>query len=466
MRYQYQQGDRRLVPAGTAQTDDKGVYRVWGLNPGDYYVSAVTRIDIGFGGGGRGAPAPRRTGRAGGSRGIASAVGGLLGGNVAALIGGPGDDQDRLSYAPTYFPGVALDQRSASGHRRREPGGAGHRLQPAAGANVARSAGTSTIPDGTRPSGGNVNLTPEGAAGGRGSLGTNFGVAHRLGRQLHASATCRRAATRCGPAATTARCRCRHRSRSPSPAAISQRHRRCCRPGGSVTGTILFEPTLASVPGRPDANPCRRAVHRAVGPRAQSQRARRQGRRVHAGRRAGRAAPDSAERRRRAARMDAEVGRRSTDATSPTSPIEVRSGQRISNVTLTFTDKPDGNQRQRHRRRRASRSPSITVLAFSTDASLWRRAVAADHDGAARSDRHVQDSRPAGRRLLRGDCRSGRAGRVVRARVSRCSIASGATRVTLATATSRRRISGLNARRVQGSRVQGSRFESLRTVNC
>src|SRR3954471_19537347 len=51
MRYQYQQGERRLVPAGTAQTDDKGSYRVWGLNPGDYYVSAVTRSDFGFGGG-------------------------------------------------------------------------------------------------------------------------------------------------------------------------------------------------------------------------------------------------------------------------------------------------------------------------------------------------------------------------------------------------------------------------------
>ena len=53
MRYQYLQGDRRLVPAGNAQTDDRGAYRVWGLNPGDYYVSAVAR---GEGLGGRGGP--------------------------------------------------------------------------------------------------------------------------------------------------------------------------------------------------------------------------------------------------------------------------------------------------------------------------------------------------------------------------------------------------------------------------
>src|SRR5262249_62246509 len=43
MRYQYLQGERRLVPAGGGQTDDKGQYRVWGLMPGDYYVNAVAR---------------------------------------------------------------------------------------------------------------------------------------------------------------------------------------------------------------------------------------------------------------------------------------------------------------------------------------------------------------------------------------------------------------------------------------
>jgi hypothetical protein len=67
MRYQYQQGERRLMPAGNGQTDDRGEYRVWGLNPGDYYVSAVMPN---FGGvinqlggvpagrGGRGGPGP------------------------------------------------------------------------------------------------------------------------------------------------------------------------------------------------------------------------------------------------------------------------------------------------------------------------------------------------------------------------------------------------------------------------
>ena len=43
LRYQYMQGDRRLVPVDTAQSDDKGSYRVWGLTPADYYVSATAR---------------------------------------------------------------------------------------------------------------------------------------------------------------------------------------------------------------------------------------------------------------------------------------------------------------------------------------------------------------------------------------------------------------------------------------
>jgi len=43
LRYQYQNGQRQLVPAGSDQTDDRGMYRVYGLPPGDYYVSAVSR---------------------------------------------------------------------------------------------------------------------------------------------------------------------------------------------------------------------------------------------------------------------------------------------------------------------------------------------------------------------------------------------------------------------------------------
>jgi hypothetical protein len=44
MRYQSMQGNRRLVPAGVIdQTDDTGAFRLFGLAPGDYYVSARVR---------------------------------------------------------------------------------------------------------------------------------------------------------------------------------------------------------------------------------------------------------------------------------------------------------------------------------------------------------------------------------------------------------------------------------------
>ena len=40
LRYVYQQGHQQLVPVGTDRTDDRGQYRVFGLEPGDYVVSA------------------------------------------------------------------------------------------------------------------------------------------------------------------------------------------------------------------------------------------------------------------------------------------------------------------------------------------------------------------------------------------------------------------------------------------
>src|SRR5437773_353523 len=107
LRYQYQQGDKRLAPAGTAQTDDQGQYRVWGLMPGDYYVDAQSRINLPFGGPpGRGGPGGGPGGGRGGGPGgrgggAAAAIAGLVGavaGNNAALLFQPNDEQQK-SYA-------------------------------------------------------------------------------------------------------------------------------------------------------------------------------------------------------------------------------------------------------------------------------------------------------------------------------------------------------------------------------
>ena len=99
-RYQYVRGERQLTPAGGDQTDDRGQYRIFGLPPGEYYVSATVsglaqlmgrgfqQLAAGIGpGGGRGGPGAGR-------------AGGPLGG-----FGAPADPEP-TGYAPTYYPGV------------------------------------------------------------------------------------------------------------------------------------------------------------------------------------------------------------------------------------------------------------------------------------------------------------------------------------------------------------------------
>jgi uncharacterized protein (DUF2141 family) len=97
MRYQYQQGERRLVAAGADQTDDRGEYRIFGLPPGDYVVNATAQFErvvqelaaaIGRG---------RAAGRGGGG-----GRGGLMAGLAAAIE----DESDSTGYAPTWYPGV------------------------------------------------------------------------------------------------------------------------------------------------------------------------------------------------------------------------------------------------------------------------------------------------------------------------------------------------------------------------
>ena len=101
-RYQYIRGERELMPAGGDQTDDRGQYRVYGLPPGEYFVSAsaagleqligrgLQQLAAGLGGGGLGL---------GG--------GGGRGGRGALLAGLAGQEESESSgYAPTYYPGV------------------------------------------------------------------------------------------------------------------------------------------------------------------------------------------------------------------------------------------------------------------------------------------------------------------------------------------------------------------------
>ncbi len=176
MRYQYAQGDRQLVQAGTAQTDDQGSFRVWGLNPGEYYVSAVTRnFDFGpsnrgggpaGGGGGGGGGRFAGGGRGGGDRGGAAGRG---------AIDASSDEETLKAYAPTYYPGVGSvnDARPVVLAVGQEFLDINFSLLLV---RTARITGIVTNPDGTPTSAGQINLTPEGGGtGGRGQLGVNFG---------------------------------------------------------------------------------------------------------------------------------------------------------------------------------------------------------------------------------------------------------------------------------------------------
>lgn len=104
MAYRYAQGSRQLVPVGGAITDDRGAYRVWGLNPGEYYVSAAARnFDVGSGRGFPGGPgaAGPGAGRGRGSAPRSPNVGGTSPDTTAVT-----EHPEQTGYAPTFFPGV------------------------------------------------------------------------------------------------------------------------------------------------------------------------------------------------------------------------------------------------------------------------------------------------------------------------------------------------------------------------
>ncbi len=124
MRYQMVQGIRRLTPAGGGdQSDDTGAFRVFGLMPGDYYVSATVR----------------------------------------AL---PVDDPaDATSYAPTYFPGTGsvTEAQKVTVSLGQEQGNVSFALLPV---RTVRVSGTVIGSDGGALSGGMLILSPSDQAGG------------------------------------------------------------------------------------------------------------------------------------------------------------------------------------------------------------------------------------------------------------------------------------------------------------
>lgn len=140
-------GEKRYVQVGSDQTDDRGVYRIYGLLPGDYIVRATPRNSVndirqvvqdvvgqlaanqGGRGGQGGGQAGGQGGGQGGGRG--GGLGGLQlgGGALQQLLGGRGgaaqalgglladpnaDDDTGTGYAPVYYPGTTTSTNATA----------------------------------------------------------------------------------------------------------------------------------------------------------------------------------------------------------------------------------------------------------------------------------------------------------------------------------------------------------------
>jgi Carboxypeptidase regulatory-like domain len=132
MRMQYSGGRRRLMPAGRpGQSNDLGQYRIYGLPPGEYYVSANLRS-------------------------LDTMMMDMLGG---AAAGGPQGSNNSSGYAPTYYPASAnpAEAQKVPVALGQELTSVDIALQPV---RLARVSGSAMGSDGKQISGAMVMLLP------------------------------------------------------------------------------------------------------------------------------------------------------------------------------------------------------------------------------------------------------------------------------------------------------------------
>jgi hypothetical protein len=402
MRYQYAQGNRQLVPAGTAQTDDQGAYRVWGLNPGEYYVSAQGRnLNFNFGGrggGGRGGPGPAGAppganpgqtpgGFGGGGRGgQGSGAGGRAGrggpsgdtvgtlapngpqviAQLGAQFGGLAADSEQVAYAPTFYPGVS----SVDEARSVTVGLSAEVLDVNFGLLLVRTgrvSGHVTRADGMPSTRGNVTLMPESTVGGRGGFGRT------LGSRLQWDGSFSIANIPPGRYVIRARGDDTEPPQfATQPVVVGDGDTNnlavALGPGGSISGTVTFQSTQSATV--PDVNQVRIAAPPVdfanVGPNPLA-RVNRDGTFTLDGVSAG------------LHWIRTQGGLRGWTLKSVTlsgrdiidAPLDVRSGQTVTGLTLVFTDKTsevNGTLTDDQ----GQPITEFTVLAFPTDNTLWR----------------------------------------------------------------------------------------------
>jgi len=177
MRVVMQSGERTLRQAGVDQTDDRGMYRIFGLQPGEYLVSAnppnqnvgdlqqsalaeLTALmqqaeDLGIGRGGRGGFAARG---AGAGAGVPAGAEALLQELQA------GQQEPITTYAQVFFPGTVAPSAASTitlGVGEERPG-VDFQLQLVP---TTRVEGIIAGPDGTAPAGTQVSLVPSDTGG-------------------------------------------------------------------------------------------------------------------------------------------------------------------------------------------------------------------------------------------------------------------------------------------------------------
>jgi len=350
MRYQYQQGARSLTPAGNAQTDDKGQYRVWGLMPGDYYVNAIMRggnFGGGFGGGFGGPFGP----------------GGRGGGRGGAVPGS--SEQDQVNYAPTYYPGVP----SVNEAKAVTVGLSQEVLDVNFGmllVRIARITGHVSNPDGSPVTSGNVNLTPDNGGGQRNQIATNFG-----GRiQWDGAFTI----TNVPPGRYMLRARADD-GETPQfgaqPISVDGEDVTdftvVLSAGASIGGMLTFLPGQANPPDPTQFRISAPSTDQSDFGRQPSARIEKDGRFTLTGVSAGLHLIRAGGNSRDWILKSVTVGGRDVTDT----PLQLRSGDTVSNVVVVFTDRQNEISGAVTDEAGAAVT-DFTVLAFPSDASLWR----------------------------------------------------------------------------------------------
>lgn len=141
MRSVWADGRRRLQPTGrTATTNDLGQFRVYGLSPGDYFVSATLPGDM-------------------------MAVGMAMAATMGGVAGGPTGSNPNSGYAPTYFPGTSngAEAQKISVAVGQEAQNTDFALLPV---KLAKISGTVISSEGKPVDGSMINLVPRSADAG------------------------------------------------------------------------------------------------------------------------------------------------------------------------------------------------------------------------------------------------------------------------------------------------------------